>query len=407
MECRICGNYELKVFLSLGRTGLANNLLTAEELGNREETYPLDVSLCNKCKLVQLTTIVPPEKMFSNYLYVTSTTQTFKEHFGMMANYLTKMFGLGNKSLVVDIGSNDGLLLKGFKHNGVSVVGVEPAKNIATIANNDGIDTINAFFDEEVVNRILEMYGKADVVTANNVFAHIHNISKLVNNIKKLLKNNGVYIFEVHYLCSLMEKLTFDAIYHEHLSYYTLTPLVKFFKMHDMEIFRVELVSSHGGSLRVFVQKQNGQHKIDHSVIQMLEQEKKKGIGSYETYEKFAKKVYEFRKELTYLLQGIKENGKTIAGYGFPAKATTLLTFCGVGKDTIRYIVDDNPMKQGRFTPVGHIPIVGSRRLDEEKPDYIMILAWNFADEIMRKLDSYKKSGVKFIIPFPKPKIVQ
>tara|TARA_Y100000310_G_scaffold82715_1_gene79316 strand:- start:22969 stop:24192 length:1224 start_codon:yes stop_codon:yes gene_type:complete len=407
MACRICEGTDIKTFLSLGSTGLANNLPAKEDLDKEEAYFPLDVALCENCKLVQLTCVVPPELMFKNYLYVTSTTQTFRDHFRAMADHLTKMFQLNENSTVVDIGSNDGLLLKGFQKHGVQVVGVEPADNLVELANKEGVPTLNGFHDQAIADQILAKYGKADVITANNVFAHTDDISKIVKTFDTLLKDNGVFVFEAHYLFSMMDKMTFDAIYHEHVSYYSLTPFVHFFKRFGMNIFRVEKVASHGGSLRVFVQKDVGNHAIDSSVQIMLEDEEKRGVKDYATYENFAQKVTAVKDKVVNILQQLKKEGKTIVGYGVPAKATTLLTFCGIGKETFDYIVDDNPLKQGRYTPIEHIPIVPSTQLDEQKPDYIVILAWNFAEEIIKKLGKYKEQGVKFIIPFPEPKVIE
>ena len=406
MECRICGNEELESFLSLGMSPLANNLPSQEDLAEEQPVFPLSVAFCDTCKLAQLTHVVPPELMFKNYLYVTSTTQTFRTHFTQMAEELTKQFKLGKHSFAVDIGSNDGLLLKGFQKHGVTTVGVEPADNLAALANKDGVETINAFFDHKVAEQIINKYGKADIVTANNVFAHIHDIKSVVKNVKTLLKDTGVYVTESAYFFAMYDQLTFDAVYHEHLSYYTLTPLVYFFKQQGMEVFKVEQVNTHGGSIRVYAQKQGGPNKIDASVPQLLAEEKKKGVERFTTYQQFGERVLTAQQKLLAFFAKAKKEGKTVVGYGVPAKATTLLTFCKATKDTFSYLVDDNPLKQGRFMPVSHIPIFSSKMLDQQKPDYIMILAWNFAPEIMQKLAKYKEQGVQFVIPLPEPKVL-
>jgi len=406
MKCRICANQDLEVFLSLGKTPLANSFLSKEELEKEERKYPLELAFCLTCKLVQLTCIVPPDIMFKNYVYVSSTSNTFKIHFTKMAEDLSKEFKLNSNSLVVDIGSNDGLLLKGFQKNGIQTIGVEPAANIAEIAQKDGVETVNDFFNSNVVKQIIEKKGNADVVTANNVFAHIDNIDYVINDVKDLLKKDGIFVIEVQYFVDTIQQMTFDNVYHEHLSYFTLTSLNYFFKKHGMETFNAKRVDSHGGSLRVFVKKSEGKHEIHNDVNKILEDEKNMGIGSMDIYKKFAGKVNVVKEKLIEYIKDIKNQEKSIVGYGAPAKSTTLLNFCNIGKDFIDYIVEDNPLKIGLYTPGTHIPIVSSKMLDEQKPDYILILAWNFAEEIIDKTKNYAECNVKFIIPLPETKVV-
>ncbi|MBI3051404.1 methyltransferase domain-containing protein [Candidatus Woesearchaeota archaeon] len=401
MNCRICGNSELKKILSLGSSPLANNLSKKEEAG-REEKYPLELLFCGKCKLVQLGHIMEPDVLFRNYLYVTSTTKTFQQHFTQMAEDVCKRYGLGKGSLAVDIGSNDGLLLKGFAKIGLSVTGVEPAVNLAKLANESGVETINDYFNQRAVNEILRTKGKAAVITATNVFAHVNDIKTLTQDVKTLMKDDGTFIIEAPYLPDMLEKMTFDAIYHEHLSYFSLMPLDTFFSSMGMKITDVQHVDSHGGSLRVFVQKQGRQ---EDSVSRMLEGEKAKGIDSEDTYRQFAEKAYANREKLVQLVKSLREQGCKVAGYGAPAKATTLLNFCGLGKEEIEYVVDDNPMKVGLYIPGTGIPIVKSERLETEKPDYLIILAWNFANEIIGKTGHLAEKGVRLIIPVPTPRI--
>ncbi len=403
MNCHICGSSEVKPFLSLGETALANSYLTEEMLAVPEKKFPLEVAFCGNCKLVQLTCVVPPELLFKHYLYVTSTSNTFRVHFTKYAEDVAREFSLGKGSLVVDIGSNDGLLLKGFQKSGVSVVGVEPADNLAELANKDGVETINDYFNDEVVDSLISSKGKADVVTANNVFAHTTTIHEIARNVKRLLKDEGVFVIEAAYFVNMLRDMTFDGIYHEHLFHYSLTPLDYFFRMEGMRIFRVQVVSSHGGSLRVFVKKAESNRAIDASVAEMLENEKKLGIHDFKTYEEFAGRVYINRDKLVKLVRSLKSQGKSIAGYGAPAKATTLLSFCSLGSDVIDYIVDDSPLKQNLYLPGMHIPIVSSEMLDRKQPDYLIILAWNFAEEIMKKTRNYAEKGVKFIVPVPEP----
>ena len=402
MKCRICGNKNLAIFLSLGRTPLANSFLSKEDLDKEEKTFPLEVCFCLICKLVQLTYVVNPELMFKRYIYVSSTSNTFKRHFTSMADDIYNRFSLTEKSFVVDIGSNDGLLLKGFRKYGVQTIGVEPAGNIAAVAEKDGIETINDFFNENVAKQIIDKNGYADVVTANNVFAHVNNIHEFTKNVKSLLKNDGIFIIEAQYLVDTIEKMTFDNIYHEHLSYFTLTSLINFFKKHNMEIFDAKRVDSHGGSLRVFIKKAGGKYDIQKEVGNILKYEKEIGVDNLETYKKFAVKVDDVRENIVAYIKKLKKDGKSIAGYGAPAKSTTLLNFCNLGAGSIDYIVDDSPLKPGLYAPGTHIQVVSSAMLDKKKPDCILILAWNFADEILEKNKKYRNRGVKFIIPLPK-----
>ena len=401
MKCRICGNESLKNFLSLGKMPLANSFLSKQELTQDEKSFPLETCFCGNCKLVQLSYVVPAEMMFKNYVYVSSTTNTFKVHFTKMAEDISRNFTLNEDSLAVDIGSNDGILLKGFQRMKVQTIGVEPAVNIAAIAEQNGVETINDFFGEASVNEIIRRKGQADVVTATNVFAHVNDIHDFVANVKSLLKKDGIFVIEVPYLVTMFEKMLFDTIYHEHLSYFSLTSLNHFFGMLGMQVFDVQNVDSHGGSLRVFVEKNDGKFKINPSVTAMLKNEKEFGVDNFALYKQFADKVYNTRHNLVMCLKDLKGKGNAIAAYGAPAKGNTLLNFCQIGTEYISYVVDDNPLKIGLYTPGMHIPVVSSKNLEEQKPDYILILAWNFAKEIMEKTKKLEDGGVKFIIPLP------
>ncbi len=407
MKCRICSNKNLEKFLSLGESPLANNFLKKEDLEKGEPKFPLELVFCSTCNLVQLSYVVDPELMFKNYVYVSSTSNTFRHHFTKMAEDITKDFHLDEKSLAVDIGSNDGTLLKGFQKFNIKVMGVEPATNVARIAEEKGVETINNFFNKESVDKIIDKKGKADVLIACNVFAHIDNIDSVIENVKLLLKDSGIFVIEVQYLVNTIEYMTFDNIYHEHLSYYSLTTLKYFFEKHDMEIFNSIKVKTHGGSLRVFIQKKNNEHKINENVNKILDYEKKIGINNMGIHKGFAEKVYSVKEKLNSYIKNIKKEKRIIAGYGAPAKSSTLLNFCSIGKKEIDYIVDDNPLKIGLYTPGTHIPVVSSEELEKNTPDYILILAWNFTHEILEKTKKYADKGVKFIIPLPEPRIVE
>ena len=405
LKCRICENPELEKVISLGKSPLANNLLSIGDLNKDEELYPLEIMHCSECNLCQLSYVVPPEKMFKNYLYVTSTTDYFKKHFGELADKIKKEFNLTNNSLAVDIGSNDGLLLKKFKENGVRVVGIESAENICNLARSEGVDTLSGFFNEDIVEEIVKMKGKADVITANNVFAHVGNIKGFIKNVKNLLKDDGIFVIEVQYLLDMIQTLTFDNIYHEHLSYFSVLSLNEFFKRQDMEIFKVEHIDSHGGSIRIFIQKAK-KHLKDNSAEEFIKKEMFFGLDNSKTYQEFGNKLNGIREKIRDFIIKTKKDGKKIVGYGAPAKATTLLNFYNIDNKHLDFIVEDNLLKQGKIVPGVRIPIKKKEVLDQINPDYILILAWNFADEIMKKNNIYKEKGAKFVIISPELKIV-
>jgi len=403
-NCRLCGGKDLRKFISLGNSPLANNLL--KEMDEKEEKYPLDVVYCPRCKTCQLSYTIDPDKVFRNYHYVTSTTQTFRKHFGDMAKSITKEFNLGKNSLVVDIGSNDGLLLKGFKEEGVNIMGVEPATNIVEIARKDGVDTLNDYFNENAAQSIIALKGKADVITANNVFAHTYDLKRLVSNVKDLLKDDGVFIIEVQYLFDTIKELTFDNIYHEHIYYFTATALNRFFKDQRMDIIKIEHVNTHGGSIRVYTQKEGGKRQKDSSVDKVLKEEDDFGLNDFVTYKNFGETINRIKDKIKSYIARAKQENKKIVGYGSPAKATTLLNFCEVNNKEIDFIVDDNPLKQGLIVPGVKIPIKSSEALKGYRPNYIIILAWNFAEEIIKNNIKYREEGASFIVPLPEPRIV-
>src|SRR3990167_8129621 len=404
--CRICKNKKMHKVLSLGESPLANSFLKPVDLKTREDFFPLELLLCTKCGLIQLAHIVNPNLMFRNYLYVSSTSKSFVEHFDKFAQEVNKRFALTDEDLVIDIGSNDGILLKPFKNLGARTLGVDPAKNVAEIARKAGIETIVDFFNEKVAHRILREYGKAKIITAANVFAHTNNWDEFVESAKILLTDDGVLIIEAPYLLDFIKKNLFDTVYHEHLSYIAVRPLIKFFKKHRMFVFDVQKVSSHGGSIRVFVKNTKGPYKLEERVYQFLKKEKSNGLALAETYKKFSKKIEMNKKLLVKMLNKLKADGNKIVGYGAPAKGNTLLNYFGIGPELIDYIVDDSKLKQELYTPGTHIRINPPNKLKEEDANYILILAWNFADKIIENHSYLKKKGVKFVIPVPVPRIV-
>ncbi len=412
--CRMCDGKDLTKVWSFGDTPLANSYLKPEQIGGVEEPFaPLDIFYCGDCHLVQMLDVVDPDVMFSNYLYVSSTSPKFVAHFEDYAKSLISRFGLDKDDLVVDVGSNDGVLLKPFKKAGIRILGIDPAQNVADMANADGLETVADYFTPEVADKIVSSKGKAAIISANNVFAHTDDVNLFVEATKRLLADGGVYVFEAQYLGSLMENNLFDIVYHEHVCYYSVHPLVKFFAKHKMEVFDVEQPTVHGGSLRVFVQKAGGPHKREERLDEVLAEEKALGLDGIETYKGFMSRIEKNKEKLQNMLRGIKSEGKRIVGYGAPAKATTLLYAFGLDGDTIDYIVDDDKkFKQGMVMPGNHIPIVAPDYLykpfdsAQGKPDYCLVLAWNFAEPIMENHARFANEGGKFIVPIPEPKII-
>jgi len=378
-ECRSCGKTNLKRVVSLGYQPLANNLLKTKH--EKDKLYPLEMNYCPSCHNCQLSVVVDPAKMFSNYLYLSSTSQTFRDHFDNAAKKYIKEFKLSaKKSYIIDIGSNDGVALKPFKKlNFKNILGVEPAKNLAKIANKEKIKTYNGFLDEKSLKKIKK---NADIILASNVFAHSDKLKTMAECMFKLLKKNGTIIIEVQYLLNTLQDLTFDNIYHEHYNYWSLTSLVTFFNKFNATIYKAERINTHGGSLRIYLKKEP-KTKIEKSVKDILKLEDKFGMKNFKTYANFAKKVYKIRSIVRGNILKMKKNNMKIIGYGSPAKATTALNFFGISNE-IDYIVEDNKLKHGKFLPGMRIPIKSKTDI-KDKPDCALVLAWNFFDEIKRK----------------------
>ena len=404
--CRLCKSKQLVGVLNLGSSPPANSFLKKSQLGTKENFFPLVVNFCANCGQLQLSHVVSPEILFRNYVFVSSTSRVTVAHFEEYARSVFNKVKLKKGDLVVDLGSNDGVLLKPFKKLGAKVLGVDPARNVARRATKQGIPTLPHFFNVKLAKQIAQKYGMAKVITANNVFAHIHDLDDIVRGVLALLDPEGAFIIEAPYNIDLLEKNLFDIIYHEHLSYLSIRPLQKFFNSHDMEIFDVVKREVHGGSVRIFVKKISAKHKFEKSVQVFTELEEKNKLSDIRTYREFAKNIAKNKTELVQLLKKLKEKNKHIAGYGAPAKSTTLLHYFNIGRETLDFIVDDSPFKQGLFTPGKHIPVVATDELYTRKPDYVLILAWNFADSIMNMHDKYKRMGGKFIIPVPTPKVI-
>lgn len=404
--CRVCNGHHLEKFLVLGPTPLANSYLIKEQLSQAEDFYPLDVYFCRDCYLVQLLDVVSPEVMFQDYAYLTGASNPMKLHFADMARDIIDNFNLNKDQLVVDVGSNDGTFLSNFVKAGFKVLGVDPAANVAPIAQAQGVPTLVDFFNEECALRIKEKYGPAQVIVAANVFAHNDGLEGFTKGVSNLLANDGVFIIEAPYFLNMLDRLEFDTIYHEHLSCLSLHPLVHLFARFGMAAADVKEVPVHGGSLRVFVKKLPA--KPSANVERFLAIEKERGVHLIETYQKLAQDIAGLKEKLNHILRGIKQEGQNnrIVGYGATAKSCTLLNYCGIGADLLDYIVDSTSLKQGKYTPGTHIPIFPEEKLRQDNPEYTLLLAWNYASQIMQKEEGYRQRGGKFILPMPEPKIV-
>ena len=404
VRCRSCEQPGLQLILSLGRTPLANALLSEGDLKQPEATFPLDLAWCPSCALVQITETVPPAQLFSDYLYFSSFSETMLAHAQGLATEVVRARRLGAQSLVVEIASNDGYLLQYYQRAGVPVLGIEPARNVAQVAIEErSIPTLVEFFGRELAQRLRAEGRNADVIHAHNVMAHVADLNGLVAGIGLLLKRDGVAVIEVPYVKELLDRCEFDTIYHEHLCYFSLTAVDRLFRRHGLRVQDVHRVPIHGGSLQLWVTRAG----IDPTsrVTALLAEEAAWGVDDFATYSGFAQRVERLKEELRSLLGGLKQQGKRLAAYGAAAKGSTLLNYFGIGRETLDFVVDRSPHKQGRFMPGVHIPIRAPERLLEEMPDEVLLLTWNFADEILEQQKTYRKLGGRFIIPVPEVKV--
>ena len=400
MRCRSCNKEDFLDFISLNKQPPANAFLKESDF-KQETAYPLDVTCCKDCLLVQLTdeSYIPRDKLFLDYAYASSISGGLRNHFVQLAKKIKSEF---NAKLVVDIGSNDGVLLKPLIESGCSAVGVEPAGNLAKQANDNGLDTICSYFKKETVNKIISEKGKADVIVASNVFAHLEEYHIIIEDVKSLLSDNGTYIVEVQYFADMIEEMTFDNIYHEHVLYYTLHSMRNLFNKHNMNVYRVERIATHGGSIRVYISENRD---TEQSVIDLINQEKQNGIDNFRTMENFNDKLQGNMNEIRELFERLNKENKKIFGYGAPAKSSTMINSIGLNNKDIDLIIEDSPLKQGLFTPGSHIPITSPDILKTETPDYLMIFAWNYSDEIIKKVeDKYQK--LNYIVPMPELKVI-
>ena len=402
--CIVCEQQEVETFLDLGETALANKFRTRAELAEPEQRYPLRVGFCRECGHVQLTERVPPSAMFEDYLYISSASDTLRDHLYELSDVVVARLGLGTDDLVVDIGCNDGTLLGGFRRHGVRTLGVDPARNLAELGNGD-VERYVGFFNSKSAVEIAERWGRAAAMTATNTFPHIPRLHDFVLGLDTVLAPGGAFVIEAHYVVDMLEQGAFDTIYHEHVSYWALAPMQRLFARHGFEVVNAERLPIHHGQLRATVMRAR-EGKVQDSVAEALAAERELGVHLSETFERFADDVRRIKHDLHAALAALRADGKRVVGYGAPAKGNTLLAFLELGPETIEYIADRSPLKQGRYTPNTPIPVVAPGRLLEDQPDYVLLLAWNFADEILEQQAEYRRLGGRFIVPVPEMRIL-
>lgn len=401
-QCQFCGTALKHTLVNLGMSPLCESYVNFEQLNQMEAFYPLHVRVCDNCFLVQLEAYVSPEHIFSEYAYFSSYADTWLRHCKAYTDLMVERFNLNQQSQVVELASNDGYLLQYFVEKNIPVLGVEPATNIAKIAVAKGIPTVNEFFGRVCARKLVQQGIQADLIAANNVLAHVPDLNDFVAGMKILLKPQGVATGEIQHLMRLMESNQFDTIYHEHFCYHTLTTLEKIFAAHGLTLFDVEELSTHGGSLRIYARHQDDSTKpISDRVIELRNREAAAGFNSIERYTNFEEQVRETKRKLLDFLIKKKREGKQIVGYGAPGKGNTLLNYCGIRTDFLDYTVDRNPYKHGKFLPGTHIPIYPTSKIEETKPDYVLILPWNFKDEIMEQMSLIRNWGGQFVVPIP------
>lgn len=400
-HCRLCDSAKLDLMFSLTPTPPANAFVAEKDLAEKQECFPLDLYRCDSCGHLQLTEIVKPEVLFRHYVYVSGTSPVMVGHLRSSAGAAIQRAGLKKGDLVVEFGSNDGTLLRFFQEQGMRVLGIDPARNIADEATKNGVETLPEFFSKEIASEIRASRGAAKVICANNVCAHIDDLASIFDAVRTLLADDGLFAVEVGYLRDVVHNSYFDTIYHEHVDFHHVEPLVGFCRRHGLELVHAERIDIQGGSIRFYVQLQNGPHTIDDSVAMLIAQEHDYGLHKAETFTIFGKRIEQRRVELVAFLDGLKRQGKKIAAFGAPAKATTLMYHFGLSKDVIDFIVDENPLKQGLFTPGLHVPVLHEKALMEQRPDYVIVLAWNFAENIMKRFDEYARRGGRYIVPLP------
>lgn len=405
--CRICKSKKLYKFLNLGKMPIPNGFLAEENLKKKEDKFNLVCVYCESCGLVQTSHVVNPNLMFKNYVYIPSTAKIMMNNFSNLAFLLNKQLGLNKNHLVVDIGSNDGSLLTFFKSFQARVLGIDPAKNLAKVAELNGVPTLVELFNTRAAQKAVKKFGKALIITATNAIAHIHNLDEVFKGVDILLSSEGVFVTEFPYLLDLVNKNQFDTIYHEHLSYFSLKPWIHLAEKYNFEIIDVRRLLIHGGSIRLTHRRKKGSGKSHTNTVRyLMNLEIESGLYDKRTYLEFSNRVKKLKKELVAFLIKLKKDSKRIVGYGAAAKGNVLTNYFDIGNEILDYIVDSVPYKQGLYTPGKHIPIFAERKLLEDRPDYALILAWNFADEIIEKQKAFLKKGGRFIIPIPDLRVI-
>lgn len=404
-DCRACASRDLELIFQLKPSPIGDAFVTSAQVDVPQPSYPIDLYMCRQCGLAQLIDVIAPEILYGEYIYVTASSMGLSDHFRDYADSVIARCGLSQNSLVIDIGSNDGTLLRRFKERGMSVLGVEPATHIAAAATAQGIKTIGKFFSNDLATQIVAEYGHAKLLTANNVFANIDDLTSWVSAANKLLAKDGVFVFESYYLADLVNNMVFDFIYHEHLSAFSVKPIQALFERVGLELAAVQRVSTKGGSLRYFVQRPDGPISKDGSVVELLALEDGMGLYRKETYSVFASKVNGLKDQTKRFLDKVKSEGKSIAGFGASITGTTLIYHFEIGT-YLDYLIDDNLAKQGRFSPGLHLPVLPTSALSERKPDYVVVLAWRFGEPFIKKHGAYLEDGGTFVIPVPEFKVV-
>jgi len=407
-HCKFCDSREMTLVIDFGQVALAGGFLRPDQFA-QEKKYPLRLYFCNQCYLLQVVDIVPPEVLFKNYFYFSSAIGTLKTHFEHYAKEITERFLNPEQATVVEIGCNDGVLLNPLSSLGIkNVVGVDPSVNVVAQIRNPRIFVVNDFFNQSSARLIREKFGPADLIAANNVYAHIDDIRGITGAIAGLLKSDGVFVFEVHYIKNLIQEIQYDMIYHEHLYYYSLLALEKFFASYNMEIFDVLPIPIHAGSMRYYVRKKGGlkNEPISSNLVNLRDAEIKNGYNKATTFLAYADRVNKEKQDLMQLLFSLKKEGKTIFGYGASGRANTLIQYCDINKELLDCVIDDAPAKQGFYTPGSHFPIKARSYLEDHSCDYILVFAWSFLNEIIAKNKEYLRGGGKIIVPLPKVKII-
>ena len=399
--CRFCGAALELVVVDLGMSPLCESFLTAEQSRHMEPFFPLRTFACEQCYLVQLEAFVAPEEIFTEYAYFSAYSTAWVEHAREYVEKIRERLALSSDDLVVELASNDGYLLQHFVGTGIPILGIDPAANVAKVAEERGVPTLVAFFGRETAQRLVDEGKQASLIAGNNVLAQVPDLNDFVAGVKVLLRENGTATFEFPHLLRLLDGLQYDTIYHEHFSYFSFTTISEIFRAHGLSLYDVEELWTHGGSLRVYAQHDGGPHEATAAVSELFAREEAEGLLTSERYARFADDVKESKRALLELLIGLRREGKQVVGYGAPGKGNTLLNYCGIRTDLLDYTVDRNPYKHGRFTPGTHIPIFAPEKIAETRPDYVLVLPWNLIDEIAAQLGYVSEWGGRLIVPIP------